>query len=402
VAAAFAVALAPLLVLLSKEARAYGLFILLAALLLLATWDALDKGTVQSWAAFAIVAALGMYSHYMFALALASAEVVILWSIRRNGTALKRWALAHAGLAVLLVPLAAIAIPDFELDAANDYSRTVDVAAIGYAGISLFTGFTLGPSTRALHTMNSGEAISSSLPWIVLIGLPAVYLFYRGWRALTPDWRIRLGVPFVVPLALLTFFSAVVGVAFRVRYLSWLVIPLALWLAAGYFQAKGNLRHVAAATLLGLGAIAMVTRVAVDDHVVEDARAAADFIEAHQEMPAVAMTWYMTRPIEYYMGEDSATTLPADDGWGRFGYHEQLQNRIVPIPSLLPVDPAFSEQAEVFEAAVDVGERYLFVHSRGFHADPDGAYLSVRTATDNLSPVAEFAGITIYEGVRGH
>ncbi len=399
--AAFAVALAPLLVLLSKEGRAYGLFILLAGLLLLTTWNVLESGGARAWLGYGLVVVLGMYTHYMFALAIASAELVLVWSLRRNRERLREWVFAHAALVVALIPLALIAAPDFALDAANGYSRTVDVFAVGYAGLSLFTGFTLGPSTRALHTMETGAAITSGLPWVIVIGVPAAYLFYRGWRSLSVDWRVRLGVPIVTPLLLLSFFSAVVGVAFRVRYLSWLVIPLAIWLTVGYFRTDGIVRHVAAATLLLVGVVAMVTRVTVDDYLVEDARSAAEFIEEHPETPAVAMTWYMTKPIEYYLGLDTATFLPEDQGEGRFVYHEQLDNRIVPIPSRQDLDPAMAEQAHVFSAAVAVGEEYLFVHSREFHADPDGEYFAVRQATDNLVPVAEYAGITIYRGVRG-
>ncbi|MCP3994481.1 MAG: hypothetical protein GY722_05365, partial [bacterium] len=401
VGSALAVALAPLLVLLSKEARAYGVFILLAALLLMATWDVIDSGTTRSWIIFGLIFALGMYTHYMFSLAIASAELVLVWSIGRDRAAMRRWVVVHAALAVSLVPLVLIAIPDFELDAANAYSRTVDVSAIGYAGLSLFTGFTLGPSTRALHTMDSATAITNSLPWIILIGLPALYLFYQGWKGLDAGWRIRLGIPLTLPLVLLTLVSAVVGVAFRVRYLSWVVIPLAIWLSVGYLHASGRLRHIAAGTLLVLCIVAMVTRVTIDDYKVEDARAAAEFIAEDPDTSTLAMAWYMTKPIEYYLDEDSATFLPEDVGWGRFDYHEQLDNRIVPIPSLRDADPAMAEQAGVFEATIAVGEEYLFVHSREFHADPDGDYLEIRRAEDNLTLIAEFAGITIYRGVRG-
>ncbi len=401
VGAAIAVALAPLLVLLSKEGRAYGLFILLAGLLLLTTWNVIDSGDTRAWLGFGLVLVLGMYTHYMFALAVVSAEVVLLWNLRRDRERLQHWVLAHAAMAAALVPLILIAVPDFELDAANGYSRTVDVPALGYAGLSLFTGFTLGPSTRALHTMDTSDAIAGGLPWVILIGVPAAYLFYRGWRSLSDDWRIRLGVPLVVPLLLLAILSAVVGVAFRVRYLSWLVIPLAIWLAVGYFRTTGAVRHIAAATLLGVGVLAIVTRVTVDDHVVEDARSAAAYIEEHPDIPAVAMVWYMTKPIEYYLGLDSATFLPDDEGSGRFVYHEQLDNRLVPLPSHHDEGFGITQQIEVFAAAVAVGEEYLFVQSREFHADPDGEYFAIRQATDNLVPVAEYAGITIYRGVRG-
>lgn len=401
VAAAFGMAIAPLLVLLSKEARAYGIFIFLAALLLLVTWDVIDSPSPRSWAGFIAVAAFGMYTHYMFALALASAELVILWSLREKRQRLVGWLLAHGMLAIALVPLILAALPDFETDAANTYSRTVDIGAIAYAGLSLFTGMTLGPSSRALHTMSSTEAFTGALPLIIVIGIPALYLFYAGWKTLSTDWRIRLGIPLVVPVVLLSMISALVGTAFRVRYLSWLVVPLTIWLAAGYMRSRGKLRMVAAGALVVMALAAMVARDIVADYEVEDARSAAVYIEDHPETPAVAMAWYMTKPIEYYLDLDSATHLPEDEGWGRFDYHEQLDNRIVPIPSPSEGISDMAEQNEVFDSAVAPGEEYFFIRSREFHADTDGRFFSQRAEVDGLQPVAEFAGITIYRGVRG-
>lgn len=400
VAAAFAVAVAPLLVLLSKEGRAYGLFILLAGVLLMATWDVIGSGSARSWVIYGVVVTLGMYTHYMFALAVASAEIVLLWNLRADHLALRRWIATHAAVVVLLVPLIAVAAADFALETGDDYSPTVGVAAIGYAGLSLFTGFTLGPSTRALHTMDATEAITTALPWIILVGVPAIYLFWHGWKHLGIAWRIRLGIPIVMPLILLTTLSLAVGVAFRVRYLSWISIPLAIWLSAGYLRASGRLRHAAAGILIVLSAAAMITRATIDEYRVEDARAAAEFIAAQPDVPAIAICWYMTRPIEYYLGEPSATFLPIDNDEDRFSYTAQPDNRIVPLPSLRDADPTMVEQNEVFESAVAVGEEYLFVYTRQFHSDPEGEFLALRTATDGVEPVAEYAGITIYRGTR--
>lgn len=401
IASALAIAIAPLLVLLSKEGRAYGLFILLAGLLLLATWNVIDSNSTSSWVSLGVVSTMGMYTHYMFSLALASAATVLIWNFR-HGVSIRRWIITNATVAVFLIPLVLIAVVDFELDASNSYSSTVDLPAIAYAGLSLFTGFTLGPATRALHTATTGDAFISALPWIVLIGLSGGYLAYHGWRAMTSEWRLRLAVPLIVPIALLSVFSIAVGVAFRVRYLSWLVIPLGIWLAIGYDRAKGITRYVAAGALIMIATIAMITRVTVNDYEVEDARLAAEYVAENPGMPVVAMAWYMARPIEYYINPDVATILPADQGYGRFDYHEALDNRVVPIPSPRSPDPSLSEQLAVFDATVAVGEEYLFVYSREFHGDPDGQFLSLREAADGLVPVAEYAGITIYRGTHGN
>ncbi|MDJ0663414.1 MAG: glycosyltransferase family 39 protein [Acidimicrobiia bacterium] len=401
VGAAFGVAVAPLLVLLSKEARAYGLFILLATLLLLATTVALDSGTTRSWIGFGAVLVLGMYTHYMFALAVASAELVVLWTIRRDHQQLRRWLYTHCAAAVALIPLILVAIPDFAIDASNSYSPTVDIGAIGYTGLSLFTGFTLGPSTRALHTMGIVDAISAALPWLLIIGSSAIYLFVHGWKALSPSWRLRLGVPLLMPLVLLSLFSAWIGVAFRVRYLSWLVVPLAIWLVAGFLAASGKARFLAGTALIAVMVLAIGTRLTIDEYKVEDARAAAEYVAANPDLPAVALAWYMTKPIEYYLGEESATVLPEDKGFGRFEYHEQLENRVVQIPPVRDDDPNMTRQADVLERVVDPGEEYLFIYSRPFHGDPEGRFLDARREADGLRPVADYAGITIYRGVRG-
>ena len=174
----------------------------------------------------------------------------------------------------------------------------------------------------------------AALPWIILIGIPAIYLFWQGWKHLGAAWRIRLGVPIVMPLILLTTLSLAVGIGFRVRYLSWISIPLAIWLSVGYLRAGGYLRHIAAGTLVVLCAVAMITRVTFDEYRVEDARAAAEFISTQSGVPVMAMSWYMARPIEYYLGKPNATDLPEGNAADRFGYVAQMENRIVPLPSL--------------------------------------------------------------------
>ncbi|NNC93740.1 MAG: hypothetical protein HKN80_14755 [Acidimicrobiia bacterium] len=249
--------------------------------------------------------------------------------------------------------------------------------------------------------MSTGDAISSALPWVIVIAVPGLFLLVRGWKHLSEEWRLRLGVPLLVPIALLTFFSAVIGVAFRVRFVSWLVIPLALWMAAGYVRSTGNLRHIAAATLLAVGVVAMVTRVTIDDHRVEDARGAAEYISMQTDVPVVGMVWYMARPVAYYLGDESATYLQMENEHAVFDYHEQLPDRISPLPSTGHEDPDIREQTNALANAVDLGEKYLLIYSRPFHGDPHSAFLSSRTAIDGLKPVAELAGITIYQGRRG-
>lgn len=394
---ALAVALAPLLVLLSKEGRAYGLYVLAAGLLMLATWDVVETNSGRAWAVFVTAILFGLYTHYMFVLAAVSAETVILLNRRTLGS-IRPWLISHTALLVLLVPLLLASTADLELDAASLDARVGSLSAIGYAGFSLFTGFTLGPSTRDLHEMATSEALSDALPWAIPIALAAGYLGFGGWRGMSRKWRINLLTPIVVPLSLLSVLSFTIGTAFRVRYLAWLVLPVALWLSIGYSMTPGNTKNIAAVTLAGIAVVAMIGRLTISDHQVEDARGVAAYIADNDQRSTIAMVWYIARPVEYYLNPVNATMLP--DGDKRFSYHELPENNIVPLPSARPGESTLDDALRVFSQTVAVGENYRLVYSREFHGDVDREFLTQRIVADGLEDVAEFAGITIYEGRR--
>ena len=60
------ISLSPLAVHLSREGRAYSLFLFLASVSVWALWRALDDPTRSSWIIWGAVCAAGMYTHYMF------------------------------------------------------------------------------------------------------------------------------------------------------------------------------------------------------------------------------------------------------------------------------------------------------------------------------------------------
>jgi mannosyltransferase len=103
IVAAALVAVNPMLVWYSQEARAYALFALLTALSLLYFVRALDQGRRRDFIAWGIASALAVATHYFAAFPIAAEA---LWLLRRRGrqTAPGLGILAAAGL--LLAPLA--------------------------------------------------------------------------------------------------------------------------------------------------------------------------------------------------------------------------------------------------------------------------------------------------------
>ncbi len=86
--AAFLMAISPIDVLYSQNARMYSAFALLAALALYVLWRALHEHPMFWWITFGLVAALGMYTHYLFVLplggALLFAAIVVIGRARQQ------------------------------------------------------------------------------------------------------------------------------------------------------------------------------------------------------------------------------------------------------------------------------------------------------------------------------
>jgi mannosyltransferase len=106
-AAAALVAVNPLLVWFSQEARSYALATLLSAVALLFTLHALDDRRGRLLAGWALAAALALATHYFAAFVLAPQALWLLWRHpHRRGALLAVGALAAAGLALLPLLLA--------------------------------------------------------------------------------------------------------------------------------------------------------------------------------------------------------------------------------------------------------------------------------------------------------
>src|SRR6185295_17039198 len=84
IVAAALVAVNPMLVWYSQEARAYALFALLTALSLLYFVRALDRGQRRDSVALGVVSALALATHYFAAFPIAAEA---LWLLRRRGRA---------------------------------------------------------------------------------------------------------------------------------------------------------------------------------------------------------------------------------------------------------------------------------------------------------------------------
>jgi 4-amino-4-deoxy-L-arabinose transferase-like glycosyltransferase len=395
------IALAPLAVQLSREGRAYGLSLLIAALSLWALWHAIERPSSSNWALWGTVCAVGLYTHYMF-VAVVAAEVLVAIFDKR----LAAWREMLAGLvtlAVLAAPILLIIGHDLKVQAS---AARVDVGLIRmlYVPYGLAAGLSLGPSVRDLHTMSAAEALHAAWPWLVALIPTLAAIVVRGYRALDPISRRRLFVLILGGLAISVVAIRLSGVGLRVRYFAWLLIPLAVWAGAGLAALRGALRWAIIGILVVVVSFSLVGHELDPLHQPEDARSVASHLESSGALgdPVLVSGWYMARPIGYYLDAELALALP--DVWdpdaGRLGYLPDDLPPLIGIPLLSDDDYPLEHALELIDSVVVPGSAYRLVYSRPFDGDPDGRLLGALRDRDGLELEASFAGIDIYRGAR--
>jgi hypothetical protein len=137
--AAAVVAVLPTTVMLSGFARMYGLAGALAVGATLLLWRAVERPSLGRWAAYAAVAAAGLWTDYFVAVALAGAVLAGIWlrpSVRIAASAI----LATAAAVLALAPWLLYARAQFEHSSQGFWVPPLSLGVIGGTAGQLFTG----------------------------------------------------------------------------------------------------------------------------------------------------------------------------------------------------------------------------------------------------------------------
>jgi hypothetical protein len=400
--AAWFVALAPLAVQLSGEGRAYALMTLLAAISLWALWAALDDPSASRWVRWGLVSALGVYTHYLFAVLVAAWLVVALIEVR--GRVERGMWLGIGVLGALSAPAVALLAGDVGPQMGLGSDTGLQLSEAAYAGYRLIAGFFLGPSARDLHGAGLVGAIKAAWVWVVVLAPLVGLLLVQGYRALGRVTRRRLLAVSVLGLLLESVAMKASGVGFGVRYLLWLVVPLSVWLGAGLVHLRPGWRRASAAVLLAVAAVSVVAGKLDPHHQGEDARAVADYLQSSGALqhPVLVLGPDMVRPIVYYIERTVALALP--DDWdpdvGQLAYYPNGQLGFVGIPKLADGEFGLADALQLIDVHVRPGEPYHLVYARPFYWDHHGELLEALGARDGLLLVRSFAGMEVFQGVR--
>ncbi len=358
--AALLLAVSPLHIWYSQEARMYALVTLLTLAGSYWLWQALQRGRGVFWLAYALSMSLALYTHYhaVFVILAVNAFALLRWALLPAKPGLRGWFLAQVAVVLLFLPWLPVLLdqvatgggywiaeaighpgPRVLVETWIDYSignarqwYPVELRRVGYALFAgaclLAVGAAIVQWRRKLSSRASQAFLFNLLYLIVSLG--AVWLVSQ----VKPMYARRYLLPFLPPYLLL--------VAAGLRQIPWLA-----WRAA----ASGAL---VALCLLGVGFMGYYPQN-------DPWRSAARYVEARAQAGDVVVfvPQWNYKPFDYYARDD----LPL--------YHELP----VPLPEGADVQALLAPLAHY--------QRLWLVWTPGHYADRDGrvqAHLDERFA----------------------
>ena len=348
--AATLLAVNPLHLWYSQEARPYSLLLFFGCSALLAFARAARTHSWRDWIAFWLCSTLAILTHTTGVIFVAVAWTWGFWSADRN----RLWRpLLAASLAI------GIACIPFFFSIARALEETHGVFhsppraltgfEVGYSLLTYVTGYSFGPSPRDIQNLGALAALRSHLlesafALAVLLGLSVMSL---SRRRSTMTWFTIL---LVLPLATIFLLAALSGKAYNVRYTLPALIGFLGVLSVALNALGPRSRAVWLSGLIGLALLADAQWFWVSRYWKEDSRAAVAWLERHLEpgaKVAVAPSYY-DKPLQYYTRKAGAELLfvpiPTDSGFPQSGSFDALAlTRLHHVPNWQDLKTEFKE-----------------------------------------------------------
>jgi mannosyltransferase len=382
--AACLLAISPLHVWYSQEARPYALFMAIALASLWFAQRLLQRPTGRLFqAGFVLSASATLYCHLLALPFLLFLAVYAMWNVGHRD---------RPRMLVLLALIGALTAPQLyqfwgsppPVSANRSYS--FNPVHLGYTVWAFGTGYSLGPSPLELRA--GMTALGRHLPVMIPVLCGLAVLLWLGARDL---WHMDRRTFWVTgawlgfPLAFAVIGSVFSTHPFNVRYVLLSLPPFVLLLAAGVYHRAGRLTRLAA-----LGFLAVVSLGALRNYYLrpeyqrEDNRGATAFLNAH------------AGPGELVIASAPYTTVLLR----HYGLRADLDLR--PYPSRRVEGRPQEFKAGLERLSRDEERVWLFL-SRTFHGDPDGAIAAYFDSNFRRGLEHTSAGVQVraYERERG-
>jgi mannosyltransferase len=299
--AAAAVAVSPVMVWFSQDARAYALVFLLTALSFLFFARARRTGARRDLAWWAFFSALALATHYFAGFVVAPEAVLLLLGRKRRGAALATLGIVAVG--ALLLP---VAIKQAEHAHASWIARQPLEERLERATAKL-----VGSDNGDEHGAHQGDPIPLGVPMALALAA-LVLLLWRG----DPDERRGAGVAAIVgggavalALALIPFGADY----FDGRNMLPAFVPLLIVIGAGFGTRGSGLAGLALAGAFCFCALVFTLEIDRLPRLQrEDLRnAAAEVGPLGPDKAVVGIHYATSQPLRYYLGAEITKTTPA-------------------------------------------------------------------------------------------
>lgn len=371
----FLLAISPLHIYYSQEARMYALFLLLALGSIVLFLRAIEENRTWDWGAYVVVIILAFYTH-VSALFVALALTIHFFAHQRARHTIRRWLVAHAVIFVCCLPWVLMSVLMLSrVEAAAIHHVSLSPFALPYTFFTFCLGYFVGPSIADWHRSLSLAQLVPSLPILV----PASVVF--GSAFVSGIWRLRrhrLGFSLVLLIITANIFlpyivANFVEAKYNVRY-AVVALPFFLMLVAyGITSVK---RHSFRVTwfvvLVALSCYAVQNWYFDDYYAKERVKDAVNYVQMQIQPDDAVGVLGITDSVHYYWPE------------------RQL---------LSPWDPSAPESLSMFNGRNVRPKRFWLIYGRVWKGDPEGrsykSQLEFLERKFRVDHAKSFPGVTV-------
>ena len=368
-AAGLLLAVNPLHIWYSQEARAYAVMLLFGVAALLCFEFALappPRRRLGWWLGYILSAAFAIALHKTAIIFPATCLLWHAWRLRDRPPAM-RALLIH--LAILIAGVTILSAKSIVLPAES--LRPHSILELLYTAITYLGGYSFGPSLIEIQTYGPIAAVARSQAQLAILAIVLLLValpLLRSWRSLLSS---RAAALLLLDILMVTAYTLKSNYPFNVRYtLPGLLGFLALAAELLPLMARSWLPRAALPAMIALSLWADFQWYYSPRYRKEDARAAALWIIAHRDHVAswTMIPYYSAAAIQYYLYAMS---------------HAELNPRLLPPPT----DASIS-----FPPTPDI----LILGRRDRIANPPAVIAAYRSATHNDTPPISYPGIDIF------